>query len=281
MNAISNNRCGCWWTQPVAWLPMLALAFGLVGFPTRAAEAKTSSEGPTSDRGESSRAGEAAVGLPIRAWEAPSSPEAGWSFELFSPPEILFDETAGAYVRADAAAARSVVAGTDFPLRLAGLRPEAFPLRLIGHLGDVAEKRGVFEDRTSGEIFVAGTGTFPGRNIEFHDLVARSDSGPVSGVTAIVRLTGMEQTLSLSEGRSGETGRFRALMELPDGVTCEVGVGEPIEVDGIGYRVSAIDAAELRVRVERHGPSGSASEAAWISLSDSDESEPMEGEDSR
>lgn len=216
-------------------------------------------------------------------WSAPAAASApGWRFDLFSPPEIVFEEKDGAYFRRDAVTAAPADPSVGLELRLTALRPESFPIRLIGHLGDTAEKRGVFEDRDSGEIFVAGSGQIPGRAIELFDLVARDeDAAEWTGVTAIVRTPGIPGDVLLPEGHPGETGRVRAVLEFSSGATRELSAGDSFEVEGVAYRLAAVDSAQRRVQVERRRAGSSKSEAIWIALSEPAESASAEGEEVR
>jgi len=213
-------------------------------------------------------------------WSAPAAASApGWRFDLFSPPEIVFEEKDGAYFRMDALAAAPAGPSVGLELRLTALRPESFPIRLIGHLGDRSEKRGVFEDRVSGEIFVAGSGQIPGRAIELLDLVVRDeDAAGRTGVTAIVRTPGIPGDVLLPEGQPGETGRVRAVLEFSSGAARELSAGDSFEVEGVAYRLAAVDSAQRRVQVERRRDGSSKSESIWIALS---ESASAEGEEVR
>jgi hypothetical protein len=259
---------------------VFAIALAGVGRLTAAAPTNPQSSPVSPRNAEFSRRH---VSSPVEkvVWQAPAS--AGeWCFDLFSPPEIFFDEAAGSYVRADRVESPPAAPRTGFPLRLLALLPEPFPLRLIGHLGDVTEKRAVFEDRVSGEIFVAAAGQLTGRHVDFRELVggAPGTLGDATEVVAIVRMAGFDTDVSLAEGQPGQTGRWRARLELTDGSECELTVGESIEVDGGCGRVAEIIPGERRLRLEWQRPGETNPRSVWLDVSADDHERMSKGDDS-
>ncbi|MEO6876053.1 MAG: hypothetical protein ABI222_14645, partial [Opitutaceae bacterium] len=104
----------------------------------------------------------------IPQWSPPGAQKRGpeWIYDVFTPPEINYDESTRQFaVAGPHEATRPVVESAGF--ELIAVNREPFRLQLIGYVGGEGHFKGAFENRSTREVFLAG----PGRAIPMLGLV--------------------------------------------------------------------------------------------------------------
>lgn len=92
-------------------------------------------------------------------WPAPPAQRRGrdWVYEVFTPPEIFYDARTEQFTVAPPDAERERPA-PPFGLTLRRVERKLYPLQLVGYAGAPGDYRGVFENETTAETFLGGTG---------------------------------------------------------------------------------------------------------------------------
>lgn len=203
-------------------------------------------------------------------WDVPQpqSRGDGWIYGVFTPPEIWFDGRSGEL----RVAGRNEFSETSegvaemgtvetFGIELVSVRRELFRIQLVGFAGAGAEARGIFENRETGEVVVAGAGDgFPrqGFVVESFSLQRREVQLPESmrvprtvavavirdeRIGARIELTSNERTLGsglIARVIAGEMEEIR-----------EVRTGETITVDDVAYRIERVQEDPPLIEVTR------------------------------
>jgi len=149
-------------------------------------------------------------------WSSPSNAAEG-CFELFTPPDLLFDPHAKTFAvrdfAEDAAARKDDEAGVEFIENV----PQPYRIRLFGHQGGPGAWRGCFIDDETGEMANVGVGQVPALRIEVLRLdVGAAESGAADTIQSRKRVVATVRDL--------ESGREIALGEGEGGVREEIDV---------------------------------------------------------
>jgi len=93
-------------------------------------------------------------------WDSPAPLARGrdWIYDVFTPPEIFYNSRTRQFAVSAPSVAADDAPEAPFGLELVGVRPEPFRLQLIGYVGGEGDARGIFENRRSGEVFLASAG---------------------------------------------------------------------------------------------------------------------------
>lgn len=136
---------------------------------------------------------------PVVAWLAPVHDRTHWAHDLFTPPDVFYDEVAqgftGGRLKSDPPPPGDVLLATAAELQRDSARDEAkaFPLQLVGSVGHRARLRGVFENVATGETVVAGCGrVFADLGLVIENVAMRrveADNGNLvaNTITAVIR----------------------------------------------------------------------------------------------
>lgn len=101
-------------------------------------------------------AGVTAPTMPRGEWLPPSPQARGaeWIYDVFTPPEVYFDEAAQKF----AVVPRDPPEAEEPELQAQDVPRTPFPLQLVGYVGEAGRFLGTFEIQPTGEVFLAGRG---------------------------------------------------------------------------------------------------------------------------
>ncbi len=193
--------------------------------------------------------------LPV-AWSAPRALVRGpaWIYELFTPPELHYDEGNGRWHVVERKPVGRIVAErvTDgMGLELIAVKPTLFPLQLVGHIGEPGNARGVFENMETGEVWLASAGDRLERlglmigDFKVGRQPVAGTEGMISGewvAEAVIRdIDGGGFTMLTSRERVMGP-RLLAQMRVVsgDGAEYEVGEGDRLSLGESSYRIESI-----------------------------------------
>lgn len=210
-----------------------------------------------------------AVSAPIAPetiWARPAASTAGdWACDLFTPPDVLFDEVTGLFVAARSAAPVESVARELPPLQLLSVKQEVYRLQLAGYFGEAADYLGAFVSSQSAETLLAKTGhrfASLGLTLKNFDVrtvpLGENEAGPVYEAAALAVLhdeqTGAE--VVLDSRRLLFTGNLLAVFRLPGGTGAarELREGDSFTTSDAVYRIERIQLEPAEVVVSRSKP---------------------------
>ncbi len=200
------------------------------------------------------------------AWSAPAPLARGrdWLYDVFTPPEIFYSARTRQFSVSPASVVSNDLPDEPFGLDLLGVRPEPFRLQLIGFVGAEADARGIFENRVSGEVFLASAGhrvadlalSIRRFSVRAEEVAIPESMGFKQRVgTAVVTdaRTGRDVILTQRERRM--TGNVFAFVAL-DGESAprEVRPGDTFKHGVATYRIELIDAELSTIDVTKSSP---------------------------
>lgn len=116
----------------------------------------------------------------VQRWDKPAAPAQGkvWNYDVFTPPEIGFDTRVRQFVIGGTPTIADLPGASDrgggdhaeFGLSLLAVTRVPFRLQLVGYVGTEAGRKGVFENKLTGETLLAGAG----RQLDKLELVVES-----------------------------------------------------------------------------------------------------------
>jgi hypothetical protein len=189
-------------------------------------------------------------------WEAPSALTRGrdWLYDLFTPPEIFYSTRTRQFA-VSAPLTGDEAAEAPFGLELVSVRPEPFRLQLIGYVGGAGEARGIFENRRTGEVFLASAGhrvadlalEIKAFNVRAEVIVIpESTSFSQRVATATIHDLRAKRDLTLTQRERQFTGNVFVALE-GESAPREVLAGDTIKAGASSYRIEriAIDPATI------------------------------------
>lgn len=204
--------------------------------------------------------------LPLEAraeWQPPRplARGEGWTYDLFTPPEIFYHEETRTFTvtRPAAPAGR---APTAFGMELISVRQELFRLQLVGYMGAAGNWRGVFVDTTTGEVFLATAGerlkplalTISKLAVDPR-ITNLPDRMPLEErlATALIQEDSAGREIMLSQGVPQPTGSVMATVRI-DGESAvrEVCAGEVLVSGEVRFEIERITASPPSLVVARH-----------------------------
>lgn len=209
--------------------------------------------------------------LPAAAkWPAPERQSRGplWSFGLFTPPEIHFDRQHGAFAIIPPAVLPELTpamtaADAELGLVLHAVRREAYPLQLVGYMGDESDLLGTFANTNTGETLVRRAGAridSPAVVVEQLGLAREEEQLPesmnirVTKISAVVREIATGQRLALQQGAIAYSGRLQAVVAVAAEPTPRICLeGDIIDAGENRYRIEKIRLAPPAVDVTKEG----------------------------
>ncbi|HWA11104.1 MAG TPA: hypothetical protein VG838_16805 [Opitutaceae bacterium] len=212
------------------------------------------------------------------AWTEPKAQSHGpeWIYDLFTPPPIYYHPENGEF-SAGLGRATPTAEPDDFGLELVGVRHEPFRLQLVGFVGGEGNYLGAFENRVTGEHFLARGGKeLPELGLTVVDLaVTRRGTGGTDGMvyservaTAVVRdlETGEEVTLSSREcSYTGPLLATLAAADLPGG-RADLHRGDVLRRGDASYRIREVRLEPPAADVARELPETPLTEARTLTL---------------
>jgi hypothetical protein len=200
------------------------------------------------------------------AWSAPAPLPRGrdWLYDVFTPPEIFYNARTRQFAVSAASVIGSEQSDEPFGLELVSVRPEPFRLQLIGFVGGEGDARGIFENRVSGEVFLASAGhrvadlalSIRRFAVRAEDvMIPESMSFKQRVGTAVIAdaRTGRDVILTQRERRM--TGNVFAFVVLESESTPrEVRPGDMLKQGGATYRIESINAELATIDVTKTSP---------------------------
>ena len=202
------------------------------------------------------------------AWETPAPLARGrdWLYDVFTPPEIFYSPRTRQF--AVTAVGSDDVVEAPFGLELVSVRPEPFRLQLIGYVGGAGEgePRGIFENRLSGEVFLASAGhRVADLALSIKRFTVRSETVAIPDsmafraqvATAVVHDTRTGRDLTLTQRERRFTGNVFAQVALTGDAAAaprEVRPGDTFNVGPVTYRIGPITLDPAGIDVTKSAP---------------------------
>lgn len=201
------------------------------------------------------------------AWSAPVAQARGrdWLYDVFTPPEIFYNPRTRQFAVSAATVGATSVLDEPFGLELASVRPEPFRLQLIGFVGGAGERaRGIFENRVSGEVFLASAGhrvADLGLSIRSFAVGPETVAIPESMTfqqqvaRAVIRDARSNRDVALTQRERRFTGNVFAFVVLGDETANrEVRPGDTLAFGPASYRIEKIIADPAGIEVTKTSP---------------------------
>jgi len=200
----------------------------------------------------------------VVSWPAPPTQGAGWLFEIFTPPEVYFDPSTGKFrlTRAPATSVALPQSSAGFGIILHEVVQEAFPLQLVGYVGEGDRLLGTFENRNSFEtLLLRGGDDVKSLGLVLEQVtVGREATRDSEGepfyetrAKALVRDRRSGVSTVLQQGVTLLTERRHARISWSgsDGDELIVREGDVIEQEGARYTIEKIQLAPAAVDVTK------------------------------
>ena len=194
-------------------------------------------------------------------WPEPAAQSAGrgWVYELFTPPVIYYDGRDRTYTVT--APAHLPEGKPSLGIQLLAVKPELYPLQLVGYVGPAHDYRATFIRPQHPEACLVRPGYyFAELGLTFTHfevkkvLVPTSETGPVYEAAAFALLTedgtGREVWLD-SRGPHYTVTPLAVLQPLAGGSRHELHAGDSFSIAGDSYRIEAVQLTPPEVRVGR------------------------------
>lgn len=210
----------------------------------------------------------AAVDAPVVKtidWDAPVALARGrdWLYDLFTPPEIFYNSRTRQFA-VSAPLTGDEAAEAPFGLELVSVRPEPFRLQLIGYVGGVGEARGIFENRRTGEVFLASAGhrvadlalEIKGFTVRAEPVVIpESMSFSQRVATATIHDLRAKRDLTLTQRERHFTGNVFGVVALEaESAPREVLAGDTLKSGASSYRIERIVMEPASIEVTKTAP---------------------------
>ncbi len=212
-----------------------------------------------------------AVEVPVTkntAWESPAPLARGrdWLYDVFTPPEIFYSPRTRQFAVIATGAIGEEALEAPFGLELVGVRPEPFRLQLIGYVGGAGEGegRGVFENRISGEVFLASAGfRVADLALSIKRVALRTETVAIPEsmnfkarvAAAVVHDNRTNRDITLTQRERHFTGNSFALVAVPgESATREVRAGDTFNTGAATYRIEKIVLDPVTIDVTKTAP---------------------------
>jgi hypothetical protein len=219
-------------------------------------------------------------------WSAPAAQSRSrlWVYDVFTPPEIFYDAHLKRFrvtppiteVQRARSQDLNVPVEIPFGLRLVAVKRMPFRLQLIGFAKTATGDSGLFENKVTGEVFLAVRGeTVSGLSLVIEEIEVLRVYLSADGSTnykpqarALIRdlSTNESITLTSAERLFSDTARATLETEGASGTQREVGAGDLIEVNGAVFQIGDIQASPATVTVMRRVADGSLVEPRTLRL---------------
>jgi len=211
----------------------------------------------------------AAVDAPVVKnieWEAPVALSRGrdWLYDLFTPPEIFYNSRTRQFAVSAPLTGGDEPAEAPFGLELVSVRPEPFRLQLIGYVGGAGEARGIFENRRTGEVFLASAGRrVADLALEIKAFTVRAEPVAIAEsmsfsqrvATATIHDLRTKGDLTLTQRERHFTGNVFGLVALEgEGAPREVLAGDTLKLGAALYHIERIVMDPATIEVTKTAP---------------------------
>jgi hypothetical protein len=199
-------------------------------------------------------------------WSPPAALARGrdWLYDVFTPPEIFYNPRTRQFSVSAASVGGSDQPDEPFGLELISVRPEPFRLQLIGYVGGEGDARGIFENRVSGEIFLASAGHRVGDlglsvrrfSVRSEEISIPESMGFKQRVgTAVVADARAGRDVILTQRERRMTGNVFAFVAVEgESAPREVRPGDSFKVGTAAYRIEQINAELATIDVVKTSP---------------------------
>ena len=199
-------------------------------------------------------------------WSPPAPLARGrdWLYDVFTPPEIFYNPRTRQFSVSAASVGGSDQPDEPFGLELISVRPEPFRLQLIGYVGGEGDARGIFENRGSGEIFLASAGHRVGDlglsirrfSVRSEEISIPESMGFKQRVgTAVVTDARAGRDVILTQRERRMTGNVFAFVAVEgESAPREVRPGDNFKVGAAAYRIEQINAELATIDVVKTSP---------------------------
>lgn len=199
--------------------------------------------------------GETTFPATLREWPGAekADEESEWRYDLFTPPEICYDEEQREFAVVGLAARPAKVPGESrVGVSLVEIIGGLFRVQLVGYIGEAQSGQGIFEDVETGDTYLAGIGQeIPGLEITVNELIEASSSAlkatdnPARPAEAVVHDARRDRSMRLTaNARVADDPLVAVLADGSSGVRYSVRDGETVTISGKNYRAVRIDAAK-------------------------------------
>lgn len=204
-----------------------------------------------------------APAIKTETWSAPVAQKRGreWIYDTFTPPEIFYNARSKQFTVKPPSSLMDEESMEVFGLELVEVRPEPFPLQLIGFVGDEGNWRGMFQNMVTGEMLLAQAGhRVPklGLTIREFDVRAQPIGSPESMTTrqrvasAVIRDERSARDVTLTHRERFFTGTMFAFVAAPgETATREVRLGDVFKIGDATYKVENIQATPPAIEVTK------------------------------
>lgn len=219
-------------------------------------------------------------------WDAPAGQRQSrqWVYDLFTPPEIFYDAASNAFSVTPALTALSIdgrrgstAVTSVLDITLLEVKRPLFPLQLMGFVRADGGHFGLFENTTTGEVFVGRAGH---RDAGLRLVIEAVEIGPKPVLiadsmstlqlraTARLRDEATNEIITLTSSERCYAGKAGAVVAIggPDGMRREIGEGDIVELGELVYEVSAVRLMPPGVELRRRSSDGGPEERRTLAL---------------
>ena len=223
-------------------------------------------------------------------WAAPVAQTRGreWIYDAFTPPEIFYNPRSKQFTVKPPSSLLDEDAQEAFGLELVAVRPEPFRLQLFGYVGGEGNRRGMFQNVLTGEVFLASAGRRVSnlavtiKNLEVSPQPVRMGESMTTQqlvATAVIRDEKAGRDITLTHRERHFTGTVFAFVANPgESATREVRTGDMFKMGETTYRIEKIQTAPASVEVVKESPSLSQPDRRVLTPRESDLPEAPDGE---
>lgn len=212
-----------------------------------------------------------AVAIPAAkntVWETPAPLARGrdWLYDVFTPPEIFYHPRTRQFAVSAVVVVADETPEIPFGMELVSVRPEPFRLQLIGYVGGAGEgePRGIFENRLSGEVFLASAGhRVADLALSVKRFQVRAESVAIPErmnfrarvATAVIHDSRSNRDVTLTQRERHFTGNAFALVALAgESTPREVRSGDTVNLGPVTYRIEKIALDPVALDVTKTAP---------------------------
>lgn len=207
-----------------------------------------------------------APAVKAEVWDAPAPLARGreWVYDVFTPPEIFYSPRTRQFAVKPPPGVGDDTPELPFGVELVAVKRDPFRLQLIGYVGEDADARGVFENRMSGEIFLAAAG----RRVPNLALTVKAFGVRREGIalpesmtvnqrvaTAVIHDEQSRQDVTLTQRERHFSGNMFALVaSTGETATREVRVGDVFKIGDANYRIEKIVLDPAAIEITKTAP---------------------------
>jgi hypothetical protein len=199
-------------------------------------------------------------------WGLPVSQTRGreWIYDTFTPPQIFYNARSKQFTVKPPSNLLDEEPQEAFGLELIGVHPEPFRLQLIGYVGGDGKWLGTFQNVTTGQVFLAGTGWHDEKlgvritsfNVSRQPVrIGENTETKLRIATARVRDEKARRNVTLTHRERVFTGTvFAFVAAAGESDAREVRAGDVFKLGEASYRIEKISTTPPTVDVTKESP---------------------------